>query len=366
LQRTSPDGRQEVLCLHNTSVQPQAFRLGAAVRAAGRRSWIDLIRGREVSAERGEADRAVIPVAPLEALWLVESRLGRPAATPAIRSEAAEWVRIFRRHYRPLDPIPAGLRPRGRLRVQAVLFDLYGTLWVSAAGDLDSRDPARAPQPPALRELLARCGCRQDPPALAAELAAAVRAEHERLRAEGVDYPEVRIEAIWTQLLGLKDPVRARAFAVEYEALVNPVWPMPGLRAALGALRRQGLALGILSNAQFYSPYLFECFLGAGPSELGFAEELCLYSFELRRAKPSPQLFQTARQRLLARGIRPGRVLMVGNDAQRDLAPARDVGFRTALFAGDARSLRGAEEADAAEAVITDLSQLASLLGARC
>jgi len=245
-----------------------------------------------------------------------------------------------------------------------VLFDLYGTLWASAAGDLDHRDPDRIAAPPALGELLARSGCGRDPSALARELAAAVREEHERLRAQGADHPEVRIEALWARLLGLEDPAQARAFAVEYEALVNPVWPMPGLRAVLDALRRRGLALGILSNAQFYTPSLFECFLGAAPRELGFAEELCLYSFELGLAKPSARLFALARQRLLARGIRPSRVLMVGNDARRDLAPARAAGFRTALFAGDARSLRGAEEAEAADAVLNELAQLPPLLGA--
>jgi FMN phosphatase YigB (HAD superfamily) len=53
---------------------------------------------------------------------------------------------------------------------------------------------------------------------------------------------------------------------------------------------------------------------------------------------------------------------MVGNDALRDLAPARAAGFQTALFAGDARSLRGAEEAGAATAVLTALGQLPRLM----
>jgi putative hydrolase of the HAD superfamily len=171
----------------------------------------------------------------------------------------------------------------------------------------------------------------------------------------------VRIERIWAELLGL-DPARARAFAVEYEALVNPVWPMPGLRSALRELRRQGLLLGILSNAQFYTPLLFECFLGADARELGFQEELVLYSCELGLAKPSPRLFEIARERLAAAGVPAAQALLVGNDALRDLAPARAAGFQTALFAGDARSLRGAEQAGEATTVVTDLRQLPRLL----
>jgi len=360
LERTSPDGREKVLCLHNVSGRPEVFQAASAPPA------VDLISGRVVVPGRDEGGRPLIPVGPYEALWLA---VRGPDAVPAIAApmpdrEAREHLRTFRRLLHPLHPVPAGLAPRGRLRpaVRAVLFDLYGTLWASAAGDLDRRDlsPASAPAG-GLQKLLDQYGCTLSAQSLAGALAAAIRGEHERRRAEGADFPEVRIERIWAELLGL-DPARARSFAVEYEALVNPVWPMPGLWSALRSLRGQGLLLGILSNAQFYTPVLFECFLGAGARELGFREELVLYSCELGLAKPSPRLFEIARERLAAAGVPTARVLMVGNDALRDLAPARAAGFQTALFAGDARSLRGAEQAGEACAVLTDLRQLPRLL----
>jgi len=82
---------------------------------------------------------------------------------------------------------------------------------------------------------------------------------------------------------------------------------MPVLRGVLRGLHRQGLLLGILSNAQFYTPLLFECFLGAGAREMGFREELILYSCELGLAKPSSRLFEIARERLAAAGVRQPR-----------------------------------------------------------
>jgi putative hydrolase of the HAD superfamily len=375
LERTSPDGREKVLCLHNVGAKPALYRVQAdapPTGAGGSRSggWIDLISGRPVVL-RWEPGQAWVELAPYEALWLVSRPPGPAAAAPprpADREspdpETLEHLRVLRHLYRPLHPMPTELAPRGRLRrpVRAVLFDVYGTLWVSAAGDLDHRGREDAAGAPGLQDLLDRYGCPRSPQELARELAAAIREEHARRRAEGTAFPEVRIERIWAKLLGL-DPARARAFAVEYEARVNPVWPMPGLRSALRSLRRRGLALGILSNAQFHMPLLFDCFLGADARALGFRDELLLYSFELECAKPSPWLFETARQRLEALGIPAGRVLMVGNDALRDLAPARAAGFQTALFAGDARSLRGAEQADRATAVVTDLRQLPRLLG---
>ncbi len=368
LERTSPDGREKVLCLHNVGGKPAVYRMEAGEppnRTGASRSdgWVDLISGRLVPVQ------PAIPLAPYEALWL--AALPPDAAPAAVGGagiapdpEVQEHLRILRRLSRPLHPVPTGLAPRGRLRypVQAVLFDVYGTLWVSAAGGLDRRNQADAPAPPGLQDLLDRYGCSRSPQAMAEELAAAIRREHERRRAEGTYFPEVRMERIWAELLSLQDPARARAFAVEYEARVNPVWPMPGLRNALTGLRRKGLLLGILSNAQFYTPLLFKCFLGGEARALGFREELVLYSFELGLAKPSPRLFEMARQGLEAQGVPASQVLMVGNDALRDLAPARAAGFQTALFAGDARSLRGAQEAGWANAVLTDLRQLQRLL----
>ena len=66
-----------------------------------------------------------------------------------------------------------------------------------------------------------------------------------------------------------------------------------------------------------------------------------MWSWEQGVAKPSPVLFRAAAERLrLNHGVEPGAVLFVGNDAANDIAPAAAAGFRTALFAGDARSYR--------------------------
>ena len=60
--------------------------------------------------------------------------------------------------------------------------------------------------------------------------------------------------------------------------------------------------------------------------------------------------------------VRPTETLCIGNDMANDIAPAARLGFRTALFAGDQRSLRwgpGGECDDVGpDIVITDLAQL--------
>jgi putative hydrolase of the HAD superfamily len=70
---------------------------------------------------------------------------------------------------------------------------------------------------------------------------------------------------------------------------------------------------------------------------------------------------------LCRRGIRHDEVLYVGNDMLNDIMPANSVGFRTALFAGDARSLRLREDEPSVrgstpDLVVTDLLDLVRCL----
>lgn len=80
--------------------------------------------------------------------------------------------------------------------------------------------------------------------------------------------------------------------------------------------------------------------LGGEAEELGLEPELQIYSYEHLHAKPGSRLYSLAAERLDARGIEAAESLYVGNDMLNDIMPAHRIGFRTALFAGDSRSLR--------------------------
>jgi putative hydrolase of the HAD superfamily len=139
---------------------------------------------------------------------------------------------------------------------------------------------------------------------------------------------------------GDSDRIDAEALAVEYEARANPVWPMPHLGETLSALRRAGKLLGVVSNAQFYTPEAFPALAGRTLEEFGVDTELQYYSFQYGLAKPGPELYRLAAAALERRGISTAAALYVGNDVLNDILPAAQTGFLTALFAGDARSLR--------------------------
>lgn len=276
-------------------------------------------------------------------------------------------ARRFLRYLRPLHPLPTGLAPAGRPRapVRALLCDLYGTLFVSASGDIAT--PIEDPRTQEVAALMARFGIPGTPAALRRRLEEEVDRAHQRLRAAGADCPEVRIERIWQTLPELGHLARARRFALAYELIVNPVTPMPGLTDLLQTCRRTALPLGIVSNAQFFTPLLFPWFLGASPAKLGFAPDLTVYSFRLGVAKPSPALLEACLPGLRRRGLGTSEVLVLGNDMLNDIAPAQALGFQTALFAGDGRSLRQREDHPACrgltpDLIVTHLAQVARIV----
>ena len=270
----------------------------------------------------------------------------------------------LRSQLRILLPLPTGLAPGGRIRgtIRAVLFDIYGTLFVSGSGDIGvAQDRFR--QSAALDALCARYRISWSSPQMARNLFAAIKREHTRKKERGIDHPEVNIDQIWQEILGWPRMARVRRLAEAYECIVNPTYPMPGLDQVLRTLRSRGILMGIISNAQFFTRHLFTTFLGATPDQLGFASDLSLYSYKFGCAKPSMTLFDHARRRLRDRKVSPESVLYVGNDMRNDIQPARQAGFKTALFAGDRRSLRQRSDdpnvqGTIPDLIITDLRQL--------
>jgi putative hydrolase of the HAD superfamily len=280
-------------------------------------------------------------------------------------NEQARLVEIIRREAAPMEPIPPPPLPPewealvyttpGPDRpaaspssaappppVRAVLFDVYGTLFCSAAGDIGTAGAAGPP--PGGLEALAR----KYAPGLTGEklrdyFRERVREIHRELSPR-IPCPEVRVEEIWARFLresgGPEQTRRARELALRYELAVNPVYPMPGAGELIARLRQASCVLGIISNAQFFTPLLFAAFFGGLPEELGFDPALLVYSFEMGEAKPGARLFGRAAARLAEQGISPDQCLFVGNDMFTDIYGALSAGFRGILFAGDRRSLR--------------------------
>ena len=276
---------------------------------------------------------------------------------------------LVRYYSKPLEPMPTEMRRAGEVRgdIKAVLFDVYGTLFVSAAGDISIAREAADRNVEAVEHLLGQFRIDRDASSLQTVFFEAIGREKKRLKQQGIDYPEVVIETIWKEILGIDDDTVVKRFALEYELIMNPVFPMPHAREIITALKKKDLTLGIISNAQFYTPYLFSALMGDSLQALGFNDDLLFFSFEFGYGKPSLFLFERAAKHLDDYGMRRDQIIYVGNDMLKDIYPAAAVGFQTVLFAGDNRSLRLRKDDDrcahiVADLVITDLCQIIDYL----
>jgi putative hydrolase of the HAD superfamily len=275
----------------------------------------------------------------------------------------------------PGSVIPTGMEPKLQILpgIRAVLFDIYGTLLVSGAGDMEDADANRCED--AMPKVLGRVGISTTLPGaeLWGQFQEILQGHQDCLRAGGIGHPEVEIRSVWIDFVkhisgsepSLED---ASEMALFFECLANPVALMPGAKEVLGKVAGSSLDCGLVSNAQFYTKPVLEHCMGATLESLGIPGYLTAFSFEFLEGKPGSRMFRYCAKSLAElEGIQAHETLYVGNDRLNDLYPASQIGFRTALFAGDARSLRLREEdprckGQSEDLVLTSLNQLANCL----
>jgi len=288
-----------------------------------------------------------------------------------------------------LTPEPSRISPRlNKIEgIKAVIFDIYGTLLVSASDDVEK---ART-YAPNLKIALSEAGYvilkeQQDEINEAMEfmlrlLIENMKRHHFRIRKRGVKFSEINIRQIWPEVINtaIRNRIIAKTskskpdnLAIIFDLLSNKIFPMPGMKALILQLESSGRHLGIVSNAQFYSPivlnFLLTGKLGEGDQIEHFDPELLVFSYQFQRAKPDFSLFERLLKSLKTNyGILPNESVYVGNDMFKDIYPARHCGMKTVLFAGDQRSIRWREDRSevaglAPDAIITGLGQLPGLL----
>ena len=290
--------------------------------------------------------------------------------------ESSGYFDIIRELAKPLAPMPTGVAPRIQKLpgIRAVLFDIYGTMLISGCGEVGTVSTNRRDVAVADAFRAVSAPLLGSPERVVELLDSSIRSHQRVIRDNGEQYPEIDIVEIWTDVIdsltqsGHVDSAKIEAvdpahLAIEYEMRANPVWPMPGLENCLQRLRQSERLLGIISNAQFFTELLFPPLLDKSLGELGFDSKLTLYSFQHGAAKPSRRLFEIASRLLTDEGVAPTETLYIGNDMLNDVAAAANIGFRTALFAGDARSLRLRKDDPRVSGIkpdvtLTELSQL--------
>ncbi len=97
-------------------------------------------------------------------------------------------------HIIPLRPIPTVLQPLGDRpnKVDAILFDIYGTLFISASGDISLAQRHPELGRVSSHSLLNKYGIATNPGRLKQMLLDTIDQHHRELKAGGTEYPEVR------------------------------------------------------------------------------------------------------------------------------------------------------------------------------
>lgn len=210
--------------------------------------------------------------------------------------------------------------------VRAVICDLYGTLLKVAPPPPDAAERWES----GLRSLIS--GEALSLAAFDASCRAAVADTNGHSRRQGEAFPEVDwLDIILRVLpcLPAGDKALAARISRLHAACSRTCTAMPGAAAALALYRQRGVLLGIASNAQDYTRSEFT---GAGFQFSDFQNDLVFISGEHGFAKPSPRVFARLAERLAARGISPGEILMAGDSRENDILPAATAGWQTRLI----------------------------------
>jgi putative hydrolase of the HAD superfamily len=299
-----------------------------------------------------------------------------------------QYIKNFLEKLEPLNPTPVGIIPQVQKKhlLKAFVFDVYGTLLISDSGDIDEAEINTENLKKAMEFAnISISGDKKQERLILHEMlnefVDEIKGFHRLNRTSDKPYPEIDILNIWQAII-TKNQSRGRikfngntcirCLTFVFEILSNRIYPMPGMHEVIKKLAEKEVPLGIVSNAQFYTPVVMNYFLTGMISEKEYIDyfdpDITVFSYKYKRSKPDLFLFQVLASSLEKKyGLQPEDVLVIGNDMQKDVYAAHITGFRTALFAGDQKSLRLREDNEIVsrtkpDYIITDLRQLLTLV----
>jgi FMN phosphatase YigB (HAD superfamily) len=299
----------------------------------------------------------------------------------------------------PWPAAPEPRRPKARPHlvrlpeVRCVLWNVYGTLLAVSGGELLFEHPQAFVMSVALDKTVqefkmwASMSRKPGQPAEhLRQLYAQVLLEHHSARGGREKHPEVPSDWLWEAIVkkllqkdysfdtGFYGSLNefSRKLAYFFHASLQGTACHPGAAAALRHVADRGLKQGLLADGQCFTTLQLQRGLAAQDPDADLSElltdGLSTLSFEVKSKKPSEHLFRQALAACAERGLQAGEVLHVGARVAQDLLPARRLGMRTALFAGDRESLQATPEQlrdslSRPDVLLTELGQIAEVVG---
>jgi FMN phosphatase YigB (HAD superfamily) len=292
------------------------------------------------------------------------------------------------------DPPRAKPHVKPMPEIRAVLWNVYGTLLAIPGGELWFTHPNQFVMDVALDKTVQEFkmwGSMSRKPGQPCEylgqMYGKVLDEQRTVPGGGERYPEVLSERVWEAIIKklLQKDYRFDAgffgslnelsekVAYFFHASLQGTACYDGATAALRAVKDAGLVQGLLADGQCFTKVQLQRGLTRQDANARLDElldaDLCVLSTEVRGKKPSERLFKPALAALGQHSITPAQVLHVASRMQQDLIPARRMGMRTALFAGDRGSLQATPEqlkdqTTRPDVLLTELQQITEVIGA--
>lgn len=281
------------------------------------------------------------------AVWLTERNLRWPSAPKRQPVQAMPYTK----------PLPG---------IRAVMWDVYGTLLRIADGELLFQHPQQMRMEVALDKTLQEFNLwnsmSRKPGAPWEYLQQLYTRAYDDLRLAGSgkkgDLTEVDAGKLWRRVLSKMELEKytydeslygdldqlCEKIAYFFHASLQGVEATSGTVESLKLLQDNGIRQGLLADGQCFTlSQLQRCLEAEGATEpIGQLLDLSsvTLSYQAGVRKPSRSLYRVAVERLQSKGIEPGEVLFISSRLREDLAVAKQMGFRTALFAGDKLSLK--------------------------
>jgi FMN phosphatase YigB (HAD superfamily) len=296
----------------------------------------------------------------------------------------------------PAPPQPLLVKARAHVRlmpeVRAVTWNVYGTLLAISSGELVFEHPTKFVMETALEKTVQEFkmwGSMSRKPGQPSEYMGQiydrVLNEQKMAPSPGEKHPEFHADKLWEAILkkllqkeykfdaGFFGSLNeySRKIAYFFHASLQGTRCQEGAARAVEHIQSCGALQGLIADAQCFTLVQLQRGLRAqgfaGAVDDVFPAELRALSHEQRGRKPSERLFKHFLAAAAKRGIEPGQVLHVGARLEKDLLPAKRLGMRTALFAGDKESLNATREQlkdpqTRPDALLTDLAQLVDMI----
>ncbi|GBD35875.1 hypothetical protein HRbin36_00990 [bacterium HR36] len=175
-------------------------------------------------------------------------------------------------------------------------------------------------------------------------------------------YPEVRAEKVWEAVFKKLKPSEfsfdplfygdliefCSKVAYFYNRSIQATQAMPHAWSVLEQAQKRLDFQGLLADGQQFSRVHLVRGLHQqgmkGPLEALIPEAQQVWSYQVDGRKPSERMFRALLERTERAGLQPHEVLLVGCSMEADIAHARRLGFRTALFVGDMNAVRASNE----------------------